>query len=119
MTTKFIGEGKVIPYTAGADVLAGAVLVIGKTLGVATTDIANGAIGHVAIDGVFTCPKVSAAVFVKGENLIWDVSAQAFDDNLATPAAGDVSNCAVAWKAGANTELTCEVLFRANIGTVT
>jgi hypothetical protein len=48
-------------------------------------------------------------VFVKGEKLVFDVSAGAFDDSLASPASGDVTGGAVAWEAGANTETTCTV----------
>ena len=111
MTTKFVQNGDVVNYTAGADIAAGDLVVMGHTIGVALTDIANGAVGAVAIEGVFTVPKVSAAVFVVGEKLILDVSATppAFDDSAATPASGDITGGAVAMVAGANLETTCVV----------
>ena len=42
MTTNYIQDGKVIEYTAGADISSGDVVVIGTLIGVALTDIANG-----------------------------------------------------------------------------
>jgi predicted RecA/RadA family phage recombinase len=113
MTTKFVQEGNVINYTnAGSAIAAGDVVVMGHMIGVALTDIAaSGGVGAVAIEGVFTVPKVSAAVFTQGEKLIFDVSASppAFDDSSATPATGDITGGAVAMVAGANTETTCVV----------
>lgn len=105
----FVQNGAVIDYTAGADISAGAVVELQHCLGVAVADIANGETGAVAIEGVFTLPKVSGAVFVVGEKLIWDTSADAFDDSAATPATGDLTGAAIAVKAGANGETTCTV----------
>lgn len=111
MTTKYIQRGDIIDYTAGADISSGDLVLMGHTIGVALADIANGAVGAVAIEGVFVVPKVSAAVFEVGEKLILDVSAtpDAFDDSSATPAAGDITGGAIAVVAGANTETTCTV----------
>lgn len=105
----FVQNGAVIDYTAGADISAGAVVELQHCLGVAVTDIANGATGAVAIEGVFTLPKVSGAVFAVGEKLIWDTSVDAFDDSAAIPATGDLTGAAIAVKAGANGETTCTV----------
>lgn len=111
MTTSYIQKGDVIDYTAGADISAGDLVLMNHIIGVALTDIANGATGAVAIEGVFVLPKVSAAVFGVGEKLILDVSAtpDAFDDSAATPATGDITGGAVAVVAGANGETTCTV----------
>jgi predicted RecA/RadA family phage recombinase len=110
MTDKFVQRGDVIDYTNGGSAISsGDVVEMSGTLGVALTDIANGDTGAVAIEGVFTLPKVSAAVFAVGEKLIWDTSAGAFDDSSATPASGDITGAAVAIVAGANTETTCTV----------
>lgn len=100
MTTKFVQPGEVVDWingTGGAKT-AGSVIVIGQRLGVALVDIANGATGSVQVRGVFSVPKVSGAVIADGESLVWDVSAGAFDDNLAVAASGDISGptaCAV------------------------
>lgn len=111
MATNYVSDGNVIQWTngTGSAVSSGDVVATGHTLGVALVDIANGASGSVAVEGVFTAPKVSAAVFVQGEKLIWDASAGAFDDSAATPASGDITGGAVAWIAGANAETTCTV----------
>lgn len=120
MSTNYVSEGDVIQYTAGSDISAGDVVVVGNILGVALVNIATGATGSVAIRGRFTVPKVSAAVIAQGESLVWDVSAGAFDDNAATPATGDVSGPpAVAAAAGANTETSIDVIFTGVPGTVT
>lgn len=122
MTVKFVQVGNTIDYTAGADIAAGDLVVMGNTLGVALTAIANGAVGSVAIEGVFEgVPKVSAAVFVVGEKLILDVSAtpDAFDDSAATPATGDITGAAIAVKAGANAETTCTIKLTPGNTTIT
>lgn len=121
MANNFQQPGDVIDYTnAGSAIAAGAVVVIGKILGVALVDIATNATGSVQLTGVFNVPKVSAAVIAKGENLTWDVSAGAFDDNAATPATGDVTGPpAVAFEAAGNGVTTLAVKFTGVPGTVT
>ena len=125
MATNYIQDGEVLQWTngTGSAVSSGDVVVLGATgdatLGVALVDIANGASGSVKVCGVFSVPKVSAAVFAQGETLIWDSSAGAFDDNQATPASGDVSGSVIAAAAGAATETTCQALFLGKAGTLT
>lgn len=120
MSTNFKQAGDVIQYTASADIAAGAVVKIGNILGVALVDIANGATGSVRATGVFSVPKVSAAVIAQGESLTWDVSAGAFDDNAATPASGDVTGAAAfAFAAAGNGVTTLLVKFTGVPGTVT
>lgn len=112
--------GKVIPFTAAANVVSGQVVRIGNILGVATAAVANGAQGLASIDGVFTVPKVSGAVIAAGESLTWDASAAAFDDNLATPAAGDVTGAAsFAFEAAGNGVTSIAVKFTGVPGTLT
>ena len=120
MANNYVTDGDVIDYTAGANITSGSVVKIGQILGVALVDIANGATGSVAIEGVFTAPKVSGAVIAKGESLTWDVSAGAFDDNAATPATGDVTGApAVAFEAAGNGVTSLKVKFTGTPGTVT
>lgn len=119
MATNHEQPGNVIRYTATADVTSGQVVRIGNILGVALEAIANGDAGNVAIDGVFRVPKVSAAVIKAGESLCWDASAAAFDDNLATPATGDVTGAAsVAFEAAGAGVTTLAVKFTGVPGTV-
>lgn len=94
LSTNYVQEGDVVQYTAGANITAGSVVVMGNMLGVALVDIANGATGSVALEGVFMLPKVAGAVITQGQTLTWDVSATGFDDNAAVPAAGDITGAA-------------------------
>lgn len=121
MADNFIQPGKVVQYTnAGSAITAGSVVKMGNILGVALVDIANAATGSVQIDGVFDVPKVTGAVIAQGESLTWDVSAGKFDDNLATPATGDVTGAAaVAFEAAGNGVTTLAVKFTGVPGTVT
>jgi predicted RecA/RadA family phage recombinase len=115
-----VQAGRVIPFTAGATIASGQVVRIGNILGVATAAVANGSAGLASIDGVFTVPKVSGAVIAAGESLTWDASASAFDDNLATPATGDVTGPpAVAFEAAGNGVTSIAVKFTGVPGTVT
>jgi len=117
MATNYIQAGEVIDYTAGADISSGDVVAVGNLVGVAITDIANGEVGAVAIEGVFELPKVSAAVIGAGETVNWDASAGEFDDNAATPATGDLTGGCVAVAAAGNGDTTVKV--KINVGTNT
>ena len=123
MATNFVQEGKTIDWinVTGSAVSSGDVLVLGTNstliMGIALEDIASTATGPVAIEGVFTVAKVSAAAIAAGESVIWDASASAFDDNQATPATGDVSGCCVAVETRAATTTTVKVKLNVGIGT--
>jgi len=124
MATNYVQEGDVIDWTnSGTAVVSGAVIVMGSNgdadLGVALVDIANSATGSVAREGVFTVPKVSAAVIASGERVNWDVSAAAFDDNAAVAAAGDVTEGAVAIESAGAGVLTIKVALNPGKGIIT
>lgn len=55
-----VQDGKFLDYTAGADISAGDVVVIGSIVGVAPRPIANGASGVVQVEGVCALPKPAA-----------------------------------------------------------
>lgn len=101
---KFVQEGQTLNYAnaSGSTISAGSVVVIGNQIGVAVNDIADGASGPLAMEGVFSLPKVSGAVIAQGEDVAWDVSAGKFDDNLMTPASGDITGACTAWEAAGN-----------------
>ncbi len=115
MATNNVQTSGLFNYTnsTGSSIASGSVVVIGHTIGIALTTIANGSSGTVDCRPgmVYTVPKVTAAVFVQGEKLIYDVSASKFDDSAATPATGDITGGVVAFKAGAADETTCEVML--------
>ena len=54
-----VQKGSLIDHTAASDIAAGGVVVIGQLVGVAPRPIASGAVGAVAIDGVYSLPKAS------------------------------------------------------------
>lgn len=124
MANNFTQDGNVIDWTnGGTAVSSGDVVVIGSNgdalIGIALVDIANGASGSVAIDGVCEVPKVDAAVIGIGEYVMWDSSAGAFDDNAAVAAAGDVSDGAIAMESkGATTGETIKVKLTGRPGTL-
>jgi predicted RecA/RadA family phage recombinase len=120
MATNFVNDGKVITYAnTGSAISSGDVVVVGQQLGIALVDIAaTTGTGSVALSGVYSVPKVSAAVIAQGESVIYDVSASAFDDNAATPATGDVSGCCVAMEAAGNGVTTVNVKLNVGVGTV-
>jgi predicted RecA/RadA family phage recombinase len=119
MTDKFVARGDVMNYIAGGTITNGQVVEAKHTLGVALKSGASGDTIPVAVEGVFELPKVSGAVFVVGEKLIWDTSAGAFDDSAATPATGDITGAGVAMRLGANGETTCLVKLTPGNATLT
>lgn len=72
MATNYIQPGNVIDYTAGANIVSGQAVLIGKRLGVALAAIANGATGSVQVTGVFSIAKLSTDVVAAGDLLYWD-----------------------------------------------
>lgn len=74
MGAEFVHEGHAIDYTPGADVSAGDVVVQGDLVGVAKRDIKSGALGALAVAGVFDFPKASGAAvtFSTGAKVYWD-----------------------------------------------
>ena len=54
-------DGKFIEFTAGATITSGMLVKVGSLFGVSVTDVANGAQGSLALEGVFTLPKTAGA----------------------------------------------------------
>lgn len=71
----FIQSGKVIDYTAGADIASGDVVPLAGHIGIAGDAIANGAVGPVWVEGVFELAKATGALAVD-DQLYWDNSAK-------------------------------------------
>lgn len=61
MATNFVQNGDFLEFTAGADVAAGEMVQVGSLFGVATDAVANGAVGVLAMKGVFTLAKENSA----------------------------------------------------------
>lgn len=92
MAKNYIQEGRVIPFTAGADVVSGQVVVAGSLVGVSMTDEANGAAGEMAVEGVYDVPAAAAAITV-GAPVYWDADGDPYggtaDSGAATATATD------------------------------
>lgn len=115
MATNYVRDGATLTYSnSGSEIAAGAAVIAGNTIGVALTDIAaTTGIGELAVEGVFTLPKVSGAVIAAGEMVMWDASAGAFDDSAATPASGDITYGATAMEAAGNGVTSLKVKLHA------
>jgi len=74
-TTTFVHDGKSVDYTPGAAVTAGDVVVQGDLIGIAKLDIASGALGALAVTGVFDVPKTAGVgeAIAAGAKVYWDV----------------------------------------------
>lgn len=70
----YVHDGGAIDYTPGAAVAAGDVVVIGELVGVAKTPIAAGALGALAVRGVFDFAKATGGgtAISTGANCYWD-----------------------------------------------
>jgi predicted RecA/RadA family phage recombinase len=71
MAKNFIQEGRVIPFTAGADVDSGQVIVLGSLVGISLTHVEDGSVGQLAVEGVFDVPAATAEITV-GAAVYWD-----------------------------------------------
>jgi len=112
MATNYVGTGAILNYTAGGTISSGDAIELGTSteqmIGVALVDMVSGDVGAVAIEGVFSLPKVSAAVIVAGDAVFWDTSANEVDDDAATKATGDFT-CGVAMESAGNGVTTVAV----------
>ena len=75
-TAQFVHDGGSIDYTPSSAVSAGDVVVQGDLVGVAKLDIASGALGALAVDGVFDFPKAAGggSAIAAGALVYWDVA---------------------------------------------
>lgn len=108
MAKNFVQEGKILNYTAGANIASGQFVLIGTIGGVAIGAIANGATGAVQIQGVFSVPKASGAV-TQGAKLYWDAA----NSNLTTTSSGNTI-VGVAAAAAQSGDATVQILL--NVG---
>jgi len=77
MATNHVQEGKVINWVngTGAAILSGAVVVLGRIIGIALGAIADGLSGSVALGEVWTLPAINTVAFAVGDDLYWDATA--------------------------------------------
>jgi len=76
MAKNYVQEGEVLDFTAGgAAVASGAVVVMGKRIGIVLADIPALSTGSVSVTGVWNQSKLPADVVAQGDELYWDDAA--------------------------------------------
>ena len=85
-TAQFVHDGQSIDYTPGSDVAAGDVVVQGALVGVAKLPIASGALGALAVRGVFDVVQAAVA-FTAGDAVYWDADGDPVGGDAGTGAA--------------------------------
>lgn len=116
------GPQDVMPWTntTGAAVVSGQAIKIAHTIGLALVNIADGAVGSVAVGGVIRdIPKDASEVWAQGEKLVFHVGTNSFADSAASAAAGDVTGGAIAWLAAASGDTVGEIRLTPGNTTVT
>ena len=71
---EFVHAGNAVDYTPGADVVAGAVVVLEDLVGVVKRSIKAGELGALSVVGVFDFPKEtgSGKAIAAGKKVYWD-----------------------------------------------
>jgi len=72
MATNFVQPGKALPIIAAAVLTSGQAFLVGSRLAVAMGDIANGAEGEAAFEGVWNITCLGTDVITQGAPLYWD-----------------------------------------------
>ena len=100
----YIQEGETMNFTAGATVVAGQMVLVGGTVGVAVNDVANGAVGVIATQGVFEVAKEGSDVVAQGVILYYNAT-----NGTATVTVGSNKVIGYAWTAALSTDTLVQV----------
>jgi predicted RecA/RadA family phage recombinase len=125
MTVKAKADGSVLAYsnTSGSPVAAGDVVVVGNLIGVALdTMAATTGTGALAIQGIYTCPKVadvSDHAIAQGEAVTWIAASSAFDTAATKASENDITTCCIAVAAAETAATTVDVLLNVSPGVIT
>jgi len=116
----YLQPGDTLHYTnaTGADIAAGAPVIVGSQIGVAIGDIANGESGPLSMGGVYILPKTAGAAIAQGTAVIFDKSAAAFVPVGTATATGDVTGACTAWEAAASGDTSVAVKINTGAGAV-
>lgn len=81
MATNYIADGATVDYAngTGSAISSGDLVIVGKRVGVAKDDIANGSTGVVHIEGVFEVPKEASLAVSQGDLLYCDATSGELD----------------------------------------
>lgn len=85
MAKNFKQEGGTLMLAPAADVASGTGYLFGAALfGIALTDVATGATGPFATEGVFELPKTSALAISVGDRVYWDPAGKVVNKTTAS-----------------------------------
>jgi predicted RecA/RadA family phage recombinase len=70
-----VQPGDIVGVTAPANVLSGAGVLVGSLFGVAVADALSGTDVQIAVEGVFTLPKVGSQAWTVGALIYWNGTA--------------------------------------------
>ncbi len=76
MTAFFIHDGNAIDHIPATDLPHGAVVIQGALVGITQRPINAGALGSLAVTGVFDLPRVTGAAVSTGTPHFWDAATQ-------------------------------------------
>lgn len=100
----YIQDGSTIEITAGADIDAGEMVLVGSRVGVSVNDIANGAVGVLAMEGVYEVLKEGSDTPAQGGILYFNAT-----NKSATTTASTNKTIGYAWAAAAAGDTTVKV----------
>lgn len=108
-----------IDYTpSGSDVTAGDVIVLGSMVAIADSDIADGKLGALALEGVFKVPKITGALAV-GVPVYWDPTGNPVGgtagSGAATGTAGSLKKMGYVSLAALSADETVQVVLRQSV----
>lgn len=109
MAKNYVQEGEVLDYaTGGAAVAGGAVVLIGKRIGVVLKDIAANSTGSATVAGVWNIAKLATDVVAQGDLLYWDAA-----NSRLTTTAGANTLAGFAFAAAGNGATTVQIKINA------
>ena len=73
---RFIHDGDAIDHTPATDISAGDVVIQNDLVGIAKLDIPAGALGALAVKGVFDVAKAAGTAINAGVNIYWHTATQ-------------------------------------------
>lgn len=105
-------RGDIIDFVAGSTIVSGQLVAVGDRVGVAVTDIANGATGAVRVDGVCEVPKASPLAITQGATLYFDATEGEL--TTSTDGTGSLVNAAAGYAFAAALSADTTVLVKLN-----
>lgn len=104
----FLQAGERLQYanSSGSTITSGSPVLVGKRIGIAVADIADGTTGILAMDGVFSITKLTADVVTQGALLYWDDTNKRL---TITPSTHELAGYAHAAADGTKTTVECRI----------